>query len=81
MKTFVRLANAIILFSLLTLSTYAQTVDTVILGTVADATGAVVPGTNITVTNAATTNERKVSANADGYYSVLPFSLCCCLFR
>ncbi len=41
-----------------------------IAGRVTDATGAVVPGTKITVTNAGTGAERKVSVNEDGYYTV-----------
>jgi hypothetical protein len=49
-------------------SAYAQTAR--ITGRVTDATGAVVPGTSITVTNAGTGAERKVSANEDGYYTV-----------
>ena len=40
-----------------------------ITGRVTDATGAVVPGTAITVTNAATGIERKASTNEAGYYT------------
>jgi hypothetical protein len=47
---------------------YGQTAS--ITGRVTDTSGAVVPGTSITVTNAATGAERKVEANADGYYAV-----------
>ena len=50
------------------LSVQAQTAE--ITGRVTDATGAVVPGTNITVTSVGTGAERKVSANQDGYYAV-----------
>jgi len=50
------------------LSLQAQTAE--ITGRVTDATGAVVPGTNITVTSVGTGAERKVSANQDGYYAV-----------
>ena len=38
-------------------------------GRVADATGAVVPGASITVTNVATRADRRVSTNEDGYYT------------
>jgi hypothetical protein len=70
MKNFVRLANAIILFSLLTLSTNAQTVDTVILGTVADASGAVVPGATVTVLSSATGVAKAAATNAQGEFEV-----------
>jgi hypothetical protein len=70
MKNFVRLVNAIILFSLLTLSTYAQTVDTVILGTVTDASGAVVPGATVTVLSSATGVAKAAATNAQGEFEV-----------
>jgi len=41
-----------------------------ITGRVIDRTGAVVPGTSITVISAATGAERKVVTNEDGYYTV-----------
>ena len=41
-----------------------------ITGRITDATGAVVPGTSITVINAGTAAERRVDANEDGYYTV-----------
>jgi len=46
----------------------AQTAQ--ITGRITDATGAVVPGVNISVTNLATGMERQVAANQDGYYTV-----------
>jgi outer membrane receptor protein involved in Fe transport len=70
MKNFVRLVNAIILFSLLTLSTYAQTIDTAILGTVADASGAVVPGATVTVLSSATGVAKAAATNAQGEFEV-----------
>ena len=70
MKNFVRLANAIILFSSLTLSTYSQTIDTVILGTVADASGAVVPGATVTVLSSATGVAKAAATNAQGEFEV-----------
>lgn len=41
-----------------------------ITGRVTDGTGAVVPGTAITVTNAGTAAERRVTTNEEGYYAV-----------
>ena len=41
-----------------------------ITGRVTDATGAVVPGTSITVTSVATGAERKINTNDEGYYAV-----------
>ncbi len=49
-------------------SAWAQTAQ--ITGRVTDATGAVVPGTAITVTNVATSADRRVSTNEDGYFTV-----------
>ncbi len=46
----------------------AQTAQ--ITGRVTDSTGAVIPGTSITVTNVATGAERKVTTNEVGYYTV-----------
>jgi hypothetical protein len=48
----------------------AQTVVGRISGTVTDATGAVVPGAGVTVTNAATNLVRTATADADGFYTV-----------
>ncbi len=47
---------------------FAQTAE--ITGRVADASGAIVPGASVTVTNVATGVERKVDTNSDGYYTV-----------
>src|SRR5436309_14319121 len=41
-----------------------------ITGRVTDRTGAVVPGTSITVTNSGTGAERKVTTSEEGYYTV-----------
>jgi hypothetical protein len=48
----------------------AQTVVGRISGTVRDSSGAVVPGVNVTVTNAATNLVRTAAADADGFYTV-----------
>jgi Carboxypeptidase regulatory-like domain/TonB-dependent Receptor Plug Domain len=42
-----------------------------IVGTVADTTGAVVPGVEVTVTDIATQVSRKTTTNQDGYYQLL----------
>ena len=47
---------------------FAQTAQ--ITGRITDISGAVVPGTSITVTSAATGAERKVTTNGEGYYTV-----------
>jgi hypothetical protein len=47
---------------------FAQTAE--ITGRVIDASGAVVPGTSIVVTNVETSVARNVRSNADGYYTV-----------
>ena len=48
---------------------YAQAPVGTITGTVTDATGAVVPGASITVTNKATSVARTLTANAEGLFS------------
>jgi hypothetical protein len=70
MKNFVRLVTTFILFSLLTLSGYAQTVDTAILGTVTDSSGAVVPGATVTVLSSATGVAKAAATNAQGEFEV-----------
>ena len=54
MKAFIRLTPAIILFVFVTLPAAAQTIDTAILGTITDSSGAVVPGATVTVLSSAT---------------------------
>src|SRR5271163_1044686 len=41
----------------------------IVVGTVADETGAVIPGVTVTITNKATSISRSASTNAEGYYS------------
>src|SRR5258708_33203395 len=55
---------------LLTVAVSAQTFRGTILGTVADASGAVVSGAQVTVRNANTGLERVTLTSADGSYSV-----------
>src|SRR5438093_12462489 len=50
------------------LAAFAQTAQ--ITGRITDTTGAVIPGTSITVTNVATAADRNVRSNQDGYYTV-----------
>src|SRR5262245_17541959 len=55
---------------LISASLSAQTIDTAILGSVTDTTGAVVPKAAITVTQTATGVRRTAESNADGNYEV-----------
>lgn len=55
---------------LMALLTFAQTSTGTITGQVLDATGAVVPGARVRVTNAATNDERAVVTNSEGIYSL-----------
>ena len=64
----VRDAAAVIAFAVLSVPVAAQTAT--VSGRVTDSTGAVVPGTSITITNVATGVARKVAANSEGYYTV-----------
>ena len=60
-----------ILLSLLAISPLlAQTIDTGILGTVRDSTGAVVAGAPVTISQSTTGLTRTVGTNAEGYYEV-----------
>jgi len=48
----------------------AQAQTATVTGTITDSTGAVVPGTSITIVNVATGAQRSVTANASGLYTV-----------
>src|SRR5437588_10474557 len=48
----------------------AQTIDTGILGTVKESTGAVIAGAPVTISQAATGLSRTVATNGEGYYEV-----------
>src|ERR671933_279025 len=66
--------NAVLWLALLVLAAvspcFAQPITGTLTGTVTDATGAVVPNANVTLTNAESGDVRKTNANADGYYSI-----------
>ena len=67
-----RLTSIPLLFALviLCMPLHAQTVDTAILGTVSDSTGAVIPGATVTVTSPATGIEKKAVTASGGEYNV-----------
>ena len=67
---FFGLCAALLWAALIAQSVGAQTVVGRISGTVKDTSGAVVPGTNVTVTNAANNLTRTVKADDDGFYTV-----------
>ncbi|NWF85126.1 MAG: TonB-dependent receptor [Bryobacteraceae bacterium] len=56
------------LFVLCALAAVGQTAQ--VVGRVSDATGAVIPGVNIRITNVATNVARSTQTNADGYYAI-----------
>jgi hypothetical protein len=62
---------AFVVFVALQTPLLAQVLYGTLTGTVADATGAVIPQANVTVTNQATGDSRNVTANAQGTYLVL----------
>jgi hypothetical protein len=49
---------------------YCQTIDTAILGTITDSTGAVVAGATVTITQEATGVKRQATSDAEGKYEV-----------
>src|SRR5215510_6601580 len=51
-------------------ATYAQSANATLSGTVADANGAVVPGTTVTATNVATTLKRQTVTNGEGFFTL-----------
>jgi hypothetical protein len=75
--------SSVLRFSLLFLSTLvllaffvpvlsqAQDATARITGTIADSTGAVIPGVQVTVTNTATQTSREATTDHDGFYQVL----------
>ena len=61
---------SLIFLFLLCISSYAQTVDTAIVGTVTDNSGAVIPGASVTVLSVATGIAKKAVTAATGEYGV-----------
>jgi hypothetical protein len=55
---------------LLSISAYGQLGTGTVNGTVFDSTGAVIPGTSLTLANVETNEKRTIKTNADGHYSV-----------
>lgn len=68
-----RRTNLYPLFLLLLFSSLCSAQDATgrIAGTVTDASGAVIPGVQVTATNTATQVSRKASTDRDGYYQIL----------
>ncbi len=59
-----------LLFASISIVGWTQTVDTVISGTVADSTGAVIPGATVTVINESTGVAKQATTNGTGDFSV-----------
>ena len=53
----------------LPMAVFAQTVTGTLTGTVLDATGAVIPGANVELTNSGTSDVRKTVSNGEGYFT------------
>ena len=65
-----RLASALcVLVFLSQLCLYAQAVNGTVVGTVKDASGGVVPGAQVTITNTGTSTSRSATTDANGYYT------------
>ncbi len=67
-----RLRAIVCLLLFLTVSSWlgAEAINSTPQGRVTDTTGAVIPGTTVTVLNTATGLTRSVTANADGEYQI-----------
>ncbi len=59
----------LLLCSLFALATFAQNSNSTITGTVQDASGAVVPGATINLTNVGTSQQLSTTARGDGFYT------------
>src|ERR1700694_914947 len=70
LKNLLPLTWAALTCLLLTSSAFGQALTGTLTGTVADTTGAIVPGADVTVKNAASGDVRKTVANSDGYFTV-----------
>ncbi|MGH9573514.1 MAG: carboxypeptidase regulatory-like domain-containing protein [Candidatus Acidiferrales bacterium] len=71
MRAIQRIACLLFCFALLALGARAQNTGGTISGTVADKTGAVIPGVTVTATNEATNVVNTVQTNSSGAYSFL----------
>jgi hypothetical protein len=69
MKQAQRLLLLLSILALTATTVLAQTPSGIILGTVTDESGAVIPNANVTITNKATGAARVLTANAEGIYS------------
>jgi hypothetical protein len=71
MKRSLVLLVSVIAWLAMPVLTWSQDATGRIIGTISDPSGAVVPGVQITVTNTATQDARKVVTNQDGYFQIL----------
>ena len=71
MRTQVRVAIALASVLLVTAVTHAQNIFGSIVGTVSDATGAVLPNASVTVTNMGTGQKRNAPTDGQGNYQIL----------
>ena len=72
-ETTVRRLSAVLCFislAALCVPLHSQTVDTAILGTVSDSSGAVIPGATVTVSSAATGERKSTVTTAAGEYTI-----------
>lgn len=68
MRTFLKNLTGVVVFGLTPV--YAQTLDTAVLGTVADPAGAVVAGASVTISQSATGYTRTIQTGGEGTYEV-----------
>ena len=66
-----RVALALVLAGLTTISVYAQNIFGSVVGTVVDQSGALLPQAAVTVTNIGTGEKRVVASDGQGNYQVL----------
>ena len=65
----VRSASALFLFCFLGPQIFAQTNSSTIAGVITDASGAAVPDANVTITDAATSQQRNTQSSPSGEYA------------